>query len=104
MENLDTDIHLANCDHCTKTFDAASGNYYHMGGCSVLRNKVKRLQIKMLAANIKSAKQFRKIILDAKPRFRQGVYDLIAPEITGFIPPPYRSIVRGDGRQRGPRD
>jgi hypothetical protein len=93
----DSDIHEPNCDHCTKTFDGY--NYYHMGGCSVLLNKVKRLQIKLLAASIRDVAQLRKIILDVQPRMRQGVYDMIAPGVTKFIPPPFRTLVK----ERGPR-
>jgi hypothetical protein len=98
-ERSENDISLAHCDHCEKIFDAPSGNYYHMSGCSVLLNKVKRLQIKMMAANIRSVAQFRKIIFDAQPKMRCEVYDLIAPNITKFIPPPYLALCKS----RGPR-
>src|SRR5712691_11296165 len=55
--------------------------------------RAKLFEIRRLAENIMSIAQLRRIVRSADPKLRKGVYNLIAPLITRFIPPTYRQLL-----------
>ena len=93
QNSTDSDTQTEYCNSCFKHLE--NGNWYHAEGCSVLKDKVAQLQIRLLASNIRSGAHLRRIVLDAKPHLRRQVYDLIAPHVTRFKPPSYERLLGG---------
>lgn len=73
----------------------SNGFLEHAPGCSVAVQDLKKFQIRMAAAQIRTGKHLRQILKDANPRLRRQVYDLIVPHITYFKPPSYERLMGG---------
>ena len=83
------------CTHCGATNLDEHGEPVHIAGCSVVKARLDSFRIRLMASSIRSVAQLRRIILDAEPRLRNRVYELIAPHITRFKPPPLARLLGG---------
>ena len=55
--------------------------------------ELEEVQIQEMAKLIKTEKQLKRIIMDARPDMRQLVYERIVPHLS-FVPRVYRQLVR----------